>query len=426
MEGESDDLEISRGQGAAATIFCRHERKLSLNLQQRTLAYAEEDRQMGRHIARSNVANAKNGSDRAAVGYVRVSTDMQAIDGLSLDAQRHAIKAYCAINNLRLLKICQDIESGGKADRPGLADALSVKADVVVVLKFDRVSRSIKHFCEMYEDHFADGTKELVAIRESIRLDSALGRALVSILLVFAQMEREATGERTREAISHIRRSGYHFGKIPYGYKTVPAPDNPRFRILSEDESEQKALSRVKALVESKRGLVEIADILNEEHIEPPQGKKWTKSLLYNLKSRKGWHSSKPINDRKHTDEEAKIRMRELRDRGLTYQSIANILNEQGYLPYKGKGFSASSVSRLLGNAKKCALLTPRAFCESIIRRVEGTRPSYPLLARLLSEGGFVTPRGNTHWWPAQVQQLLQGSYDQHYAPGGTQPGSAR
>ena len=60
-----------------------------------------------------------------------------------------------------------------------------------------------------------------------------------------------------------------------------------------------------------------------------------------------------------------------------------------------------------------CAL--PISFCESIIRRAEGTRPSYPVLAKLLSEGGFVTPRGNTHWWPAQVQQLLNGSYDQNY-----------
>ena len=371
---------------------------------------------MKRHIGRGNVANGQAATGRTAVGYIRVSTDMQAVDGLSLDAQRHAIQAYCSINGLKIIKICQDVESGGKADRPGLADALSVKADVVVVLKFDRVSRSIKHFCEMYEDHFADGSKELVAIRESIRLDSALGRALVSILLVFAQMEREATGERTREAISHIRRSGYHFGKIPYGYKTVPAPDNPRYRILVEDEAEQKILARVKALVESGRGIIEISALLNEEQVEPPQGQQWTKSLLYNLKLRRGWHKAKPVNERGHTDEEAKIRMRELRDRGLTYQSIANILNEQGYLPYKGKRFSAASVSRLLGNVKESALLTPRAFCESIIRRAEGTRPSYPLLARLLSEGGFATPRGNTHWWPAQVQQLLNGAYDQHYA----------
>ena len=73
--------------------------------------------------------------------------------------------------------------------------------------------------------------------------------------------------------------------------------------------------------------------------------------------------------------------MRELRDRGTTYRSIANILNEEGYLPYKGKQFSESSVCRLLGNVKENRLLTPRAFCESIIRRAEGTRPSYPVLA---------------------------------------------
>lgn len=377
---------------------------------------------MKRHIGRGNVAKEQSASGRTAVGYVRVSTDMQAVDGLSLDAQRQAIKTYCSLNGLKLLRVCQDIESGGKADRPGLADALSAKADVVVVLKFDRVSRSIKHFCEMYEEHFADGSKELVAIRESIRLDSALGRALVSILLVFAQMEREATGERTREAISHIRGSGYHFGKIPYGYKTVPAPDNPRFRILVEDEVEQKTLSMVKGLIESGRGLIEVSDILNADKVPPPQGKKWTKSLLYNLKLRRGWHTSKSINQRVHTDEEVKVRIRELRDRGLTFQSIANILNEEGYLPYKGKRFSECNVRRLLGNVKENMLLTPRAFCESIMRRAEGTRPSFPVLARLLTEGGFETPRGNTHWWPAQVQQLLQGTYDSYYAASAARP----
>ncbi len=370
---------------------------------------------MSGYSSRGNVVSQQLTSARLAVGYVRVSTDMQANDGLSLDAQRHAIESYCASQGQRLVKIYHDIESGGKADRAGLANALATSADVVVVLKFDRISRSIKHFCEMYEEHFADGKKELVAIRESIRLDSALGRALVSILLVFAQMEREATGERTREAIAHIRRQGFHFGKVPYGYKAIPSPQNPRYRILVEDPAEQNALAKIKELVEAGCGLIEIAEILNAATLDPPQGAHWTKSLVYNLKLRKGWHRCKPVNQRNHSDEEVKRRMRELRDRGTTYRSIANILNEEGYLPYKGKKFSESSVCRLLGNVKENRLLTPRAFCESIIRRAEGTRPSYPVLAKLLSEGGFVTPRGNTHWWPAQVQQLLNGSYDQHY-----------
>lgn len=156
---------------------------------------------------------AKPDSRKVAVGYVRVSTSMQAEDGLSLDAQRAAITAYCTTHNLRLSRIYEDVESGAKCDRKGLRDALASNADVFVVLKFDRLSRSIKHFIELYETYFSRSV-ELVAIREALRLDSALGRALVNILLVFAQMEREATGERTKEAIGHIKRSGYHFGKV--------------------------------------------------------------------------------------------------------------------------------------------------------------------------------------------------------------------
>ena len=56
-------------------------------------------------------------------------------------------------------------------------------------------------------------------------------------------MEREATGERTREAIRHIRDSGYHFGKVPYGKQAIPAPDHPRMRILVEDDEEQAGTS---------------------------------------------------------------------------------------------------------------------------------------------------------------------------------------
>ena len=179
-----------------------------MSLQQRTWAHAEGALNMRNHLGRNNVPGGQVVGNRTAVGYVRVSTDMQAADGLSLDAQRAAIKSYCESVGLHLLQIHEDVESGGRADRKGLAQALATEADVVIVLKFDRLSRSIKHFCDLYETHFADGTKELVAIREAIRLDSALGRALVSILLVFAQMERESCGERVKEAIGHIRGNG--------------------------------------------------------------------------------------------------------------------------------------------------------------------------------------------------------------------------
>src|SRR5438045_75702 len=97
---------------------------------------------------------------RRAVGYVRVSTDMQAAEGLALDAQTEAIEQYCAAHGYALTKICRDVISGGKDQRPGLQEALGALqrgADMLVVLKFDRLSRSIKHFCEMYERYFKSG-----------------------------------------------------------------------------------------------------------------------------------------------------------------------------------------------------------------------------------------------------------------------------
>ena len=110
-----------------------------MSLQQRTFAHAEGALNMRNHLGRNNVPGGLVVGSRTAVGYVRVSTDMQAADGLSLDAQRAAIKSYCESVGLHLLQIHEDVESGGRADRKGLAQALATAADVVIVLKFDRL-----------------------------------------------------------------------------------------------------------------------------------------------------------------------------------------------------------------------------------------------------------------------------------------------
>lgn len=385
--------------------------------------------------ARTDSFTNRNVATRRAIGYIRVSTDMQASEGLSLDAQQAAVEHYCAAQGLLLTKICKDVMSGGKDQRPGLQDALTCLergADVLVVLKFDRLSRSIRHFCELYERYFKDGAKELVAIRESIRLDSALGRALISILLVFAQMEREATGERTREAIRHIRQSGYHFGKVPFGKQSIPAPDNPRMRILIDDDAEQAVLAQLKAWAAEGVGITEMAQRLNAAGTKPPQGERWTKSLIYNLRLRLSWISPRPHNERPHTDEELKERVVMLRGRGHTLPQIASILNEQGFIPLKGRRFTTRSVQGLLAHCNQAKLLSPRRFIEAMLERMKQEherahpgkpfqRPGYPKLAKLLTEAGYPTPKGHSHWWPAQVQQLLDGKFERYY----TRPATA-
>ena len=380
--------------------------------------------------AGNDSANGSIVTARRAIGYIRVSTDMQATEGLSLEAQQAVIAQYCTAQGLRLVKVCRDVMSGGKDQRPGLQEALEGLergAEVLIVLKFDRLSRSIKHFCELYERHFKDGTKELIAIRESIRLDSSLGRALVSILLVFAQMEREATGERTRETVRHIRSQGYHFGKVPYGKRTVPAPENPRCRVLVDDEEEQAVLATLKQWAEQGVGITEMAERLNAAGTKPPQGDKWTKSLIYNLKMRLSMIKPRPHNERPHTDQELKERLLELRGRGHTYQQIAAILNEQKWVPLKGKQFTETGVVKLIRNCDERKHVTPKKYVETLLEKLarehsqqsegdEYKRPGFPKLATLLGEAGYLTPKGNPHWWPAQVQQLLDGKFDRYYA----------
>lgn len=379
--------------------------------------------------SRGDITNG-NAMGRRAVGYIRVSTDMQAADGLSLDAQTAAIEQYCAMTGLRLVQIHRDVLSGGKSDRPGLQDALRTLqrgAEVLVVLKFDRLSRSIRHFCELYETYFKSGEKELVAIRESIRLDSSLGRALVSILLVFAQMEREATAERTREALRHMKTCGYRHGKAPYGFMKVPRGDGSRFKILVENPEEQAVLRRIKAWVDAGLPIPEIAARLNAEGVRPPRAKRWRSSFLYLITQRQGWLAPKAHNERAHSDEELKSRMMDLRNHGHTYAQIASILNEQGWLPVKGQRFTESSVGKLLRATEPTKYLTPKQYLDGLLRNMEQEhhrahpdepfkRPGFPRLAVLLQEAGYRTPKGHDHWWPAQVQQVLEGRFEVYYA----------
>jgi DNA invertase Pin-like site-specific DNA recombinase len=373
--------------------------KSNTHTAKRTLSGAREAGVAGGSLTIHNVA-------RRAVGYVRVSTDMQAAEGLSIEAQQAAIEGYCALHGIKLVRICKDVMSGGNDQRPGLQEALKAlqrEADILIVLKFDRLSRSIKHFCELYERYFRSGEKELVAIRESLRLDSSLGRALVGILLVFAQMEREATGERTREAVRHIRALGHHFGKVPYGKRAVPAPDNPRFRVLVDEPQEQAVLAKLRQWTDERRGLTQMAEQLNADGIAPPQGERWTRNLLYNLKLRMRWISPRPFNERPYTDEDVKERILELRSRGHTLEQIARILNEQKWLPLKGRQFTERNVGHLLRRMDATKLLGPRRYLENLLERMERIhrqehpgepfeRPGLPTLAKLLVEAGYATP----------------------------------
>lgn len=217
-----------------------------------------------------------------AIGYIRVSTEEQSREGISLDAQKEKIRAYCSIHDLELVCIQEDAGISGKAvdNRPGFQECLRMledgQADALVVLKLDRMSRSTKDVLELSEAFQGRGW-QLHSISERLDTSSAAGRFVLTILAALAQMEREQIGERTSMALQHKKARGERLGTTPYGYETIETSNGKELIPL---DSEQAVLRRIADLREEGWYLSDIAGILNVEGIPTKRGGKWHVSTI--------------------------------------------------------------------------------------------------------------------------------------------------
>ncbi len=158
-------------------------------------------------------------------GYVRVSTENQ-LENYSIDEQVQRIQSYCLAKDWVLLKTYTDGGfSGGNTDRPALQQLLAAvrqqPIDAVVVYKLDRLSRSQKDTLTLIEDEFLAHNTDFVSINENFDTSSPFGRAMIGILSVFAQLEKDQIVERfTMGRIARCKAGYYHGGGIvPLGYQ---------------------------------------------------------------------------------------------------------------------------------------------------------------------------------------------------------------
>lgn len=160
-------------------------------------------------------------------GYVRVSTQEQADEGYSIGEQQDRLKKYCEAQGWNLVHTYTDPGfSGAKLDRPALqqllADIPSGSFDTVLVFKLDRLSRSQKDTMYLIEDQFIKNNIDFCSIMESsLNTSTPLGKAMVGILSVFAQLERNNITERmTMGRIGRAKTGKYSGGGIPpFGYE---------------------------------------------------------------------------------------------------------------------------------------------------------------------------------------------------------------
>jgi len=191
-----------------------------------------------------------------AIGYVRVSTEGQAQDGVSLDAQEAKVHAWANLNSAESVTVFRDAGlSGKRADnRPGLQEALSAvgKGDALIVYSLSRLTRSTKDTITIAEALDKRGA-DLVSLSEKIDTTTAAGKMVFRLMAVLSEFERDQIGERTRLALDHKRACGEKTGgDVPYGYRLEGGR-------LVPDAGEQKAVVLIHELRGAGNSLRRIA-----------------------------------------------------------------------------------------------------------------------------------------------------------------------
>jgi len=157
--------------------------------------------------------------------YIRVSTDAQAEEGYSIDAQKEQLTAYCVSRGIKNYEYYIDGGwSGSNINRPEMQrlirDVMDNKVSHCIVYKLDRLSRSQKDTLYLIEDVFNPRDVAFVSLNETMDTSTPMGRLMIGILSAFAQLERENIRLRTRMGMKERVKAGYWpgGGRTPFGY----------------------------------------------------------------------------------------------------------------------------------------------------------------------------------------------------------------
>lgn len=192
--------------------------------------------------------------------YLRVSTNSQAEEGYSIEIQKEKLLAYCKAHDWVVVAIVTDPGfSGSNLERPGIQRVISEveqgNTDMVLVYKLDRLSRSQKDTLWLIEDCFLPNGVDFASMQEKFDTSTPFGRAMVGILSVFAQLERENIKERTFGGrVERAKEGLWHGGGFhPIGYDYIDGE-------LVVNQQEAAQVRRVFDLYASGASVTEIRD----------------------------------------------------------------------------------------------------------------------------------------------------------------------
>lgn len=207
------------------------------------------------------------------VAYYRVSTQRQGQSGLGLEAQKQAVSVFLNGGNWTLVAEIVEVESGKRADRPKLAEALRLcrlhKAKLLVA-KLDRLSRNVAFISALMQSGVKFQAVDMPDVNEMV----------VHILASVAQGEAKAISERTKAALAAAKARGTVLGGLRWDITKVAAKGR-KMALQTRREHAAKYRADVLPVIEEKQRqgavtLKAIADALNADGTPAPRGGSWS------------------------------------------------------------------------------------------------------------------------------------------------------
>lgn len=230
-----------------------------------------------RKLARASARQtAREASSKRAVGYIRVSTEEQATHGHGLEVQRKAIEAFAESQGYDLDGIFADPGISGAtlpSARPGFGQVLGLVAagGIVLVWKFDRLARNLRHAIATVHDELIARDVELRSVTEAaIDTGSPMGRMIFAIFAGMAEGERETITLRTTSGrLEKGRQGGIACGTAPLGYRRREDGS------LAVDEAAAATVRLIFDLKQDLGRLQAVADALNARGLRGRNGGLW-------------------------------------------------------------------------------------------------------------------------------------------------------
>lgn len=326
----------------------------------------------------------KLAAKKAAI-YIRVSTHWQ-IDKDSLKVQRRELIAYVElVLGITDYEVFEDPGYSAKnTDRPDYQAMMerirTGEFTHLVVWKIDRISRNLLDFAYMYDELKRLGVT-FVSKNEQFDTSTAIGEAMLKIILVFAELERNMTSERvTAVMLSRANNGQWNGGRIPYGYSWDK--ESGTFAVV---EQEAKVANRMAELYEQYQSLLYVVKYMNDAGITTRNGKAWTPTAVRKILTNP-WnighyvynvHSGGKGTEKRSEDEWITVEDHHpaILDERLFYR-IKFLLtrNKRGGVP-ASKTYVRKNI-HIFGGLLRCAKCGSNMIANQDRRRANGIRPS--------------------------------------------------